>query len=57
MEHVGSLRVPAIALMEQTGPPDIVALESAFDAAEQDARRLIDGLTEARGTWRVHAGS
>ncbi len=57
MEHVGSLRVPAIALMEQTGPSDIVALESAFDAAEQDARRLIDGLTEARGTWRVHAGS
>jgi hypothetical protein len=43
--------------MEQTRPTDIVALESAFDAAERDARRLIDGLTETLGTWRVHAGS
>ena len=43
--------------MEQARPTDIVALESAFDAAELDARRLIDGLTETRGTWRVQAGS
>lgn len=43
--------------MEQTRPTDIVALESAFEAAERDARRLIDGLTETQGTWRVRAGS
>ena len=43
--------------MEQTLLKDIVALESAFDAAERDARRLIDGLTETRGTWRVQAGT
>lgn len=43
--------------MEQTRPADIVALESAFAAADRDARRLIDGLTEARGTWHAQAGS
>lgn len=43
--------------MEQTLPADIVALESAFAAAEHDARRLINGLTETQGTWRAQAGS
>ncbi|HEY8551276.1 MAG TPA: DinB family protein [Vicinamibacterales bacterium] len=43
--------------MEQTFPADIVALESAFEATERDARRLIDGLSETLGTWRPHAGS
>jgi hypothetical protein len=38
--------------MEQTRPGDIVALESAFDMAERDARALIDTLNEAQGTWR-----
>jgi DinB superfamily len=27
-------------------------LEEALDAAERDARALVDGLTEARGGWR-----
>ena len=31
---------------------DIDALERALDAAEQDARAIVDGLTEAEGTWR-----
>jgi hypothetical protein len=57
MENAGPLRVPGNALMERTLPTDIVALEWAFDAAERDARKLIDGLTETRGTWRVQPGS
>ena len=38
-------------------PPDIAALHAAFDAAERDARSLVDGLGEALGTWRVEPGS
>lgn len=41
--------------MEQALPTDILALDSAFEAADRDARRLTDGLTEAQGTWRVRA--
>jgi hypothetical protein len=36
---------------------DIHALEQACDAAERDARALVDGLTAARGEWRAEAGS
>lgn len=39
------------------GPPDIVALDNAFDAAERDARALVDGLTEELGGWRPAAGA
>lgn len=35
-----------------TQPADLEALERALDAAEQDARALIDGLPEPLGTWR-----
>ena len=38
-------------------PPDIAALEAALDAAERDARLLVAGLTEERGTWRSETGS
>jgi hypothetical protein len=36
---------------------DLAPLERAFQAAEQDARAVVDGLSEAQGTWRAHAGS
>jgi hypothetical protein len=39
------------------GAADIVALEDAFDAAERDARALVDGLTEEFATWRADAVS
>ncbi len=38
-------------------PADLQTLADALDAAERDARRLVEGLTEARGTWRAHDGS
>ena len=36
---------------------DIAALEQAFIASEQDARTLVDGLSESHGTWQPKAGS
>ena len=36
---------------------DIAALEHAFVANEQDARTLVDGLGESRGTWQPRPGS
>lgn len=36
---------------------DIVALEEALNAAERDARALVDGVTEEMGAWRADAGS
>ena len=36
---------------------DILALEDALNAAERDARALLDGLTEDRGAWRAEPGS
>ena len=36
---------------------DLAPLERAFQAAEQDARAVVDGLSEAQGTCRAHAGS
>lgn len=38
-------------------PSDLQALADALDAAERDARRLAEGLTEAQGTWREAAGA
>ncbi len=38
-------------------PADIRSLEDQLDAAEQDARRLVAGLTEQQGAWRVEPGS
>jgi hypothetical protein len=38
-------------------PDDIVALERAFEANEQDARTLVDGLSESQGTWQPQPGS
>ena len=32
-------------------------MEEALDAAERDARALVDGLTETRGAWRADPGS
>ena len=37
--------------------PDIDALEHAFDAAERDARALVDGLGPGLGAWRAAPGS
>lgn len=36
---------------------DIEALERSLEDAEEDARALVDGLSEAQGTWRAHPGS
>ena len=35
---------------------DIAALEAAFDAAERDARALVEGLDESSGGWRPGPG-
>ena len=43
--------------MNPTAPPDIQALEDAFDTVERDARALVAGLTEEQGTWRAEPGS
>jgi hypothetical protein len=41
--------------MQQEGvsAPDIEQLARALDDAERDARGLVQGMTEARGTWRA----
>ena len=36
---------------------DVAALERAFEAAEHDARALVNGLSDAHGTWRAQPGS
>ena len=36
---------------------DVAALERAFAAAEHDARALVNGLSDAHGTWRAEPGS
>src|SRR6185295_17918560 len=36
---------------------DIVALEAGLDAAERDARALVEGLAEAAAGWRARPGS
>ena len=38
--------------MAAEGHADIRALEAALDAVDDDARKLIDGLTAAQGVWR-----
>ncbi len=38
-------------------PDDITALETQFEAVENDARALVSGLDERRGGWRETAGS
>jgi hypothetical protein len=38
-------------------PPDIEALETAFTAVEQDARRVAAGLSNARAEWRAEPSS
>src|SRR5438034_6753740 len=43
--------------MGATLPADLQRLDEALDAAERDARTLVDGLTEARGAWRAESGS
>ena len=36
---------------------DIVTLDEAFDAVDRDTRVLVEGLSEALGTWRAQPGS
>ncbi len=40
-----------------TLPPDLQELEDALDAAQRDARAVVDGLTADRGAWREQPGS
>ena len=37
--------------------PDLQQLADALDAAERDARAVVDGLTEAQGGWRAQPGA
>jgi DinB superfamily len=43
--------------MDVNALPDIRGLADQLDAAEGDARNLVTGLSEERGTWRPAAGS
>jgi len=43
--------------MNATLPADLQSLLDAFDAAERDARAVVDGLTAEQGTWRADAAS
>jgi hypothetical protein len=36
---------------------DLVTLERAFDANQQDVRALVNGLSERQGTWRAAPGA
>jgi hypothetical protein len=38
-------------------PVDLQSLDDALGAIEADARKLVDGLSEAQGTWRTNPGS
>ena len=38
-------------------PPDLQALDDAFDAAERDARAVAAGLSESQGTWQPQPGA
>jgi len=38
-------------------PPDLQRLNDALDAAERDARAIVDRLTGAQGAWRAADGS
>ncbi len=43
--------------MGANGPADITDLHDQLDAAERDARAIVDGLSEEQGTRRPQAGS
>jgi hypothetical protein len=43
--------------MAEPLPTELQQLDDALGAVERDARSLVDGLTEARGTWRPEPGS
>ena len=38
--------------MEEALPDDLAALEDALNAAERDARAIVEGLSETLGAWR-----
>lgn len=43
--------------MDTNLPADLRNLHDQLDAAERDARALVDGLTEAQGVWQPQLGS
>src|SRR5262245_23372506 len=43
--------------MDAPLPPELDALQEALTANERNARALVDGLSEAQGTWRAEPGS
>jgi|SRR6478735_5761488 len=43
--------------MDTELPGDLLVLDGGLEAAERDARALVDHLTEAQGMWRVRPGS
>ncbi len=43
--------------MDAALPDDLQQLQDGLDAAERDARALMDGLTERLGAWRAHSGA
>jgi hypothetical protein len=44
-------------MVATTLPAELQELQEALDAAERDARALVDGLSEARASWRAEPGS
>jgi hypothetical protein len=43
--------------MRETLPAEMKAIEDQLDAAERDARALVDGLDDRRGSWRPAPGA
>jgi DinB family protein len=44
-------------MVATTLPADLRELQEALDAAARDARALVEGLSEARASWRAEPGS
>jgi hypothetical protein len=44
-------------MVATTLPADLEELQEALDAAERDARAVVDGLSEARASWHAEPGS
>jgi hypothetical protein len=43
--------------MQMPLPPELAALSEALDAIDADERALVEGLSEAAGTWRREPGT
>src|SRR5437870_3210155 len=57
MTATGSCRPAAAGLVDANVSEDIRELDDQLAAVESDAKALVSGLSEERGTGRVEAGS